>query len=79
MSRGQTKSKGQLLVCLPRACVGELPCGSQPATPKIGSMTQIVFSQVKQGYKLENMRSAAFPHAHVTVTNLKTKRLVYNN
>ena len=37
-------------------------------------MTKIVFPQVQHGYKLENMKSAAFPHAHVTVTNFKTKR-----
>ena len=35
--------------------MGELPCGSQPAAPKIGSMTKIVFPQDQHGYKLENM------------------------
>ena len=59
--------------------MGELPYGSQPAALKIGSMTQIVFPQDQHGYKLKNIKSAAFPHAHVTVTNLKTERLVYNN
>ena len=47
------------MICLPPACVGELPCGSQPAGPKIGSMTKIVFLQVQHAdtnCKIWNLR-----------------------
>ena len=56
------KARGNSSSAFPRACVGELPCGSQQAAPKIGSMTKIVFPQVQDGYKLKNMKSAAFPY-----------------
>ena len=45
--------------------MGELPCGSQPAAPRIGSMTQIVFPQVQHAdtnWKIRNLRRS---HMHI--------------